>query len=354
MEKLEDIYEMLDLMIRPGFCVRDNRILHVNQAAGGLLLFPGDDIRSLLLTGAEEYEAFEGGCLYLKLNLCSHGCGTSVIRRGEVDIFLPDQDSDDAALQAMALAARELRGALTTVMASADGLSVSQEDPEAKAHAARMNRGLHQLLRIVGNMSDAGRSAASSQQQIHNIGRLFSEIFDKAAGLIEHADVRLSFTGLSEEIYCLADAAQLERAVLNILSNAVKFTPKGGFVEASLSRSGRILRLSVQDSGSGIAENILTSLFSRYLRQPGIEDSRYGIGLGMVLVRSAAANHGGTVLIDCPQGKGTRVSLTMAIRQNTGSPLCSPILRVDYAGERDHGLIELSDCLPPAVYEPDK
>lgn len=352
MEKLEDIYEMLDLMIRPGFCVRDNRILHVNQAAGGLLLCPGDDIRSLLLTGAEEYEAFEGGCLYLKLNLCSRGCGATVIRKGEADIFLPDLDSDDAALQAMALAARELRGALTTVIASADGLSASQKDPEAMAQAARLNRGLHQLLRIVGNMSDAGRGAAS-QQQIHNIGRLFSEIFDKAAALIEHTDVHLSFTGLSEEIYCLADAPQLERAVLNILSNAVKFTPKGGSVEAILSRSGRILRLSVQDSGSGISENIMTSLFSRYLRQPGIEDSRYGIGLGMVLIRSAAANHGGAVLIDRPEGKGTRVSLTMAIRQNTGSPLRSPVLRVDYAGEGDHGLIELSDCLPPAVYKPE-
>lgn len=351
MEKQEEIYEMLDLMIRPGFCVRDNRILHVNQAAEVLLLSPGDDVRSLFLTGLEEYEAFEGGCLYLKLNLCSMGCGVSVIRRGDTDIFLPDLDSDDKALQAMALAARELRGPLTTVMASADGLSVSQDDPEARALSARLNRGLHQLLRIVGNMSDAGRSAESSQQQVHNIGKLFSEIFDKAAALIDHTGLRLTYTGLSEEIYCLADASQLERAVLNILSNAVKFTPKGGSVEANLVRSGRILRLSVQDSGSGIAENILTNLFSRYLRQPGIENGRYGIGLGMVLIRSAAANHGGTVLIDRPEGKGTRISMTMAIRQTTGSTLRSPVLRVDYAGEGDHALIELSDCLPPSVYE---
>jgi len=61
-------------------------------------------------------------------------------------------------------------------------------------------------------------------------------------------------------------------------------------------------------------------------------------------------NHGGTVLIDHPRGKGTRVTLTLALRQNTEGSLRSPALRVDYAGERDHGLIELADCLPAELY----
>ena len=57
------------------------------------------------------------------------------------------------------------------------------------------------------------------------------------------------------------------------------------------------------------------------------------------------------MLIDQPEGAGTRVTMTIAIRQNTDSMMRSPILRVDYAGERDHGLIELSDCLPAQLYE---
>ena len=113
-----------------------------------------------------------------------------------------------------------------------------------------------------------------------------------------------------------------------------------------------MLQLQIQDSGSGIAQQIRSSLFHRYLRQPGIEDSRWGLGLGMVLIRSAAANHGGTVLIDSPSGTGTRVTMTLSIRQPQEATLRSPILRVDYAGERDHALIELSDCLPAQLYEP--
>ena len=149
----------------------------------------------------------------------------------------------------------------------------------------------------------------------------------------------------------ITDPLRLNQILLNILSNAIKFTPKGGTVTAKLTRSGRMLRLSVTDSGSGIAQSVRSSVFSRYLRQPALEDSRYGIGLGMVLIRTAAAHHGGAVLIDQPEGAGTRITMTMSIRQSKQATLRSNVLRVDYAGERDHGLIELSECLPTELYE---
>jgi len=348
MEYKKDPFGMLDLMIRPGFCVKENRIVHVNAAAKALLLTPGMEIAPLLQTGREEYDTFQGGCLYLKLALTAGGCGAAVVKTEEYDVFLLDMEADDGALRCLALAARELREPLTSIMISAERLLPDAANQE---QAARLNRGLHQLLRLIGNMSDAGHSISHSRQETRDIPALLAEIFEKTQALVTHTGLTLTYQGLSEEVLSLVDAQQLERAVLNILSNAIKFTPKGGSIEARLSRHGRMLRLSITDSGSGIAEELRSSVFSRYLRQPGIEDGRYGIGLGMVLIRSAAANHGGTVLIDQPQGKGTRVTMTLALRQNTGGMLHSPILRVDYAGEQDHGLIELSGCLPIEVYE---
>lgn len=343
---------MLDLMIRPGFCVKENIIVKANAAALALLLQPGADVRELLLTGREEYAAYQGGCLYVKLKLSPNGCGASVTRVDGMDIFVLDQEADDSALRAMALAARELRDPLTSVMLCTEHLfpSVSAEDAQTREQLARLNRGLHQMLRILGNMSDTGHLSASRQEML-NLGSFFSEILEKATALIAHAEVQLIYQGLSEEVYGLADPEQLERAVLNLLSNAVKFTPKGDTIQVSLIRREKMLYLHILDSGSGISETVLGSAFSRYLRQPGIEDSRFGLGLGLVMVRSAAANHGGTVLIDHPDGTGTRVTLTIAIRQNTDGMLRSPVMRVDYAGERDHGLIELADCLPVSVYE---
>ena len=347
---------MLDLMVRPGFCVRDNRIVKANHLAQSLQIAVGEDVRTLLVTGAEEYAAFTEGCLYLTISVSGQVYGVSVTRMDPYHVFIFEQDADRSELQAMALAARELREPLTSVMTTADRLfpmEALRDDPQTREQVARINRGLLQMLRVISNMSDAQQYAAQlpSRQETQDVCAILSEVFRHAGQLISHGDITLTFRNLESPVYCLVDQEKLERAVLNILSNAIKFTPKGGSIEASLTRRKNMLYLQIQDSGSGIAENLRGNIHSRYLRQPAIEDGRFGIGLGMVLIRSAAACHGGTVLIDQPEGAGTRVTMTIAIRQNTDSMMRSPILRVDYAGERDHGLLELSDTLPASLYE---
>lgn len=353
MEAKKDHVGMLDLMIRPAFYVKENKILQSNSAAEALLLLPGSDVRPLLQTGQEEYAAFSGGCLYLKLALSSCGCGATVTKWDNGDVFVLDLETDDGELRALSLAARELREPLSSLMICTDRLSLA-DTAEAREQSARLSRSLHQMLRIIGNMSDAGSMAVSSRQELRDIGSVFNEVMEKAQTLLSHTGIHMTWKPLTEEVLCLADAEQLERAVLNILSNAVKFTPTGGVIDAQLTRCGKMLRLTICDSGSGIADAVRSSVFRRYLRQPGIEDSRFGLGLGMVLIRSAASNHGGAVLIDQPEGKGTRITMTLAIRQATEPMLRSPVLRVDYAGERNHGLVELADCLPVHVYEKEK
>ena len=354
MEENKETMGMLDLMIRPVFCVKNQTIVKINPAAKGLQLDVGMDVRPLLNTGREEYAAFREGCLYLMLDIGGALLGASVTRVEGMDVFVLEQDADQAELRAMALAARELREPLSSVMITAERLfpmSALQEDEKTRQQVARMNRGLYQMLRILGNMSDAGRGPLASRQELVDITGLFTEVFDKAQALMTHTGLTLRYRGPEKEILCLADGEQLERAVLNILSNAIKFTPKGGTIEAELTQTGQFLRLSIQDSGSGIPDCVRGSVFDRYLRQPALEDSRFGIGLGMVLIRAAATSHGGTVLIDHPEGTGTRISMTLAIRRNPDAQLRSPVMRIDYAGERDHALLELSGCLPAELYE---
>lgn len=349
MEEQKDIFAMLDLLTQPGFCVKENQIVKTNPAAQGLLLSPGMGVQELLLTGQEEYAAFQEGCLYLTLSLQGQPFGASVFSMDGTDVFLLEEDAEQPELRSLSLAARELRSPLSSAMTAAGQLLATQEDPQAREQMARLNRGLYQLLRIVGNMSDAACPPARPETQ--NIAAVLDEIFEKARTLLEHTGLRLTYEPLNESVYCLTDREQLERAVLNILSNAAKFTPKGGTIRASLRRRGRMLRLSIQDSGSGIAESILGSIHRRYLRQPAIEDSRFGLGLGMVLIRACAASHGGTVLIDRCEGGGTRVTMTFAIRQKGETVLHSPVLRMDYTGGYDHSLVELSDCLPPELFD---
>ena len=346
MEKNKELRDWLNLLIRPGFYVEEGRITQVNAAAQGLLLEPGMDIGPLITSGLESYQNFQTGCLYVQLTLSGmafHGC---VTKDQAADVFILDADAGDTALQALSLAARELRSPLSAVM---HGVQAMRE--ENNPQAAALNRGLYQLLRLVGNMSDAGRSPGNARMETADLTAFFDELFEKTAVFAQAAGIRLEYQGLSKPLLCLADRELLERAVLNLLSNAFKFTPKGGTVRVTLFTGGTSLRLSVWDSGPGIAQEIQGNLFSRYLRQPGIEDSRFGLGLGMVLVRSAAAAHGGAVLIDQPEGWGTRVTITVALRREKAEVLRSPTMRIDYAGERDHALTELSDCLPVSLYK---
>lgn len=355
MEQNKDLMQMLELMISPAFCVKDGIIISVNAAAAQQMIPVGSPVARLLMTGQQEYAEFQEGCLYLTLHVGGARCGASVTRIGGFDAFVLEQDADQAELQAMALAAKELRNPLSNMLSVADNLfpmPCLSENSEATELASRINRGLFQMNRIICNMSDAYRYSqeAAPQMETRDICSLLEEQFSQNAELFRTIGIDLNYTGLRETVYGLVDSEKLERAVHNILSNAGKYTPAGGTIDAKLTRRGAMLYLTVHDSGSGIPDELLSSVYRRYTRQPGIEEGRHGIGLGMVIIRSVAAIHGGTVLIERSTDHGTRLTMTIAIRQNTDGSVRSPILRVDYAGERDHRLIELSESLPAELY----
>lgn len=357
MNQITDAMEMVAHLSHPAFCVKDGIIVHVNAAAASRMIEPNTAISQLLKTGAEEYREFSGGCLYLTLSVCGQDLGFSVCRKNSFDLFHLEQDAENRELQAMALAARELREPLASIIITADQLcSGGEEIPDAatSAHIARINRSLFQMLRLISNMSDANRyaSSASASMEVMNISAFLQEIFAKTAVLTERSGIGLEYSGIAEPVYGLANGEMLERAVLNIISNAMKFIPQGGTIQANLLRRGNKLYLSILDNGSGIPESTRSNLFSRYAREPGVEDGRFGIGLGFVMIRSTAQQHGGTVLVDHPTEIGTRVTMTLAIRSGSADHVRSPILKVDYAGERDHGLLELSDVLAADLYDP--
>ena len=113
------------------------------------------------------------------------------------------------------------------------------------------------------------------------------EVFGQTAALVERSGVQMTYSGIQDAIYGLVNTEMLERAILNIVSNSLKFMPKGGTIQAKLTRRNQKLYLSILDSGSGIPESTRSDLFSRYAREPGVEDGRFGVGLGLVLIRSA-------------------------------------------------------------------
>lgn len=357
MDQITPAMEMADHLPHPAFCVRDGVIVKTNRAAEALLLEPGTKIRDLLENGHAEYKALTTGSLYLTLRFCGQSHSACVCRKQDFELFELDTQSTRPELHAMALAARELRIPLTTAMLTAERLSPGEfSGPDTLHQLSLLNHGLYQILRLVTNMSDAARYDAEGtfHPELRDICSILQEIFEKAAVLTEASGVRLEFTGIPEPVYTLVDEEKLERAVYNIISNSLAFTPAGASIRAALTRRGKQLQLSIADSGTGIQESIRTNLFQRYSRQPTIEDGRHGIGLGIFLIRRTAELHGGTVLIDAPDQCGTRVTMTIAIRSTDGQQVRTPQIPVDYSGEHDHGLLELANVLPERLYGPQK
>ena len=338
---------MLELLLRPAFCVKDGHITQINSAAAPYLLSQGAEIATLLASGGEEYAAFESGCLYLTLNIGGQAVGATVVAMDDCQLFLLEQASDFSELRAFALAAQAFREPLTGMNSAAKLLNT--DDME---HLGQLNRRMHQMMRIVSNMADAIDfcQAGTEQMELMDLNAVLQELLDAATLQLQAADIRLEATLPGQPVLTVADKSRVERAVYNLLSNAAKQTPAGGTVRFELVQRGR-LYLSVTDGGQNSPD---ANAYTRYLRAPSITDGQNGIGLGMVLVRAVATLHGGTVLIDRSKEGGTRITMTLQQRSRTESKVRSPLMRIDYAGERDHGLQELADVLPSSLYTPDK
>src|SRR6185295_2425096 len=100
-----------------------------------------------------------------------------------------------------------------------------------------------------------------------------------------------------------------------LLSNAVKFTPRGGRVEVWIGRVGTSLRFRVSDNGQGISRDFLPRVFERFSQAEGGSSRTHGgLGLGLSMVRELVELHGGTVKADSPgEGQGTSVTVSLPV-----------------------------------------
>lgn len=355
MSEQTQLTEILNLIPEPAFSVYDGIITQCNDAARRLLFISGLPVSPLILSDDHTYSHFEDGCLFLTLQHNGIIYGASVVRVQDANVFVLDADNDWVELKTLSLTAANMRQPLAAMMATTSSLASNvskSSDPKVQEQLKHMNRSLCQMHRMLCNMSDALQYAGGTSNHMvcRNIVSVVEEIFHYSQVLCEESGIRLEYSVPNETILCAIDEQLLERGIYNMLSNAIKFSEPGSIVHASLTHQEKRLYISVRDYGSGIPASILGSIFQRYQRQPGLEDSRYGLGLGLVMVRCTARVHGGTVLVDQPENIGSRITVSIPILQNSSAMLRSDITRVDYASGLEHGLLELSDVLPAHLY----
>jgi len=129
-----------------------------------------------------------------------------------------------------------------------------------------------------------------------DVGKLVEGIVEVARADRGGHGLEISAHGANEGLFVMADAVRLEQIVMNLVSNAVKFTPAGGTVTVALSRDGDELRLDVIDTGQGIAPAALANVFDMFSQSGSVTTrTKGGLGIGLALVRELAQLHGGRV-----------------------------------------------------------
>ncbi|MCX5970471.1 MAG: PAS domain-containing sensor histidine kinase, partial [Coprothermobacterota bacterium] len=193
-------------------------------------------------------------------------------------------------------------------LAPGEGLARFQE------YGAIWQRNLQRLERIINNLVDSQRGKEdrfplllAPCNPVELVKRVVEDLTGYALTLQVTFDLNLQ---PAPEGAC--DAEALARVVENLLTNAIKFSPKGGRVEVRLEMEGDTLRLEVEDHGIGIPALEQEQLFQPFQRGPSAQHKGIpGTGLGLYVSRRIVEEHGGALAMESEEGKGTKVTVRL-------------------------------------------
>lgn len=210
----------------------------------------------------------------------------------------------------------ELRTPLTLIDANLNTINQALPNHESVSIAQRY---LQRLVRLVDQLLDLSKIRLHGVQTAispWSLDHLLKTTLKAYEGVAREKAIVLS-EAIEPDWYTRADQASIEKILLNLLTNAIKFTPKGGHVKLSLEADphGGVW-LTVADTGPGIPASEQVTIFERFHRVPVQESERVsGAGLGLALVNEAVAAIGGHLKLDTQPGKGAKFSVWLPAQQ---------------------------------------
>jgi two-component system phosphate regulon sensor histidine kinase PhoR len=203
-----------------------------------------------------------------------------------------------------------LRSVIETL---ADG--AMDDRPVAEEFLRRADVEAERLVQLVEELLELSRIESGELPlsiKPTDVGALVQELVDRLRPIAERMRQKLTVE-LGQGLHDLpVDAGRIDRALVNLVQNAIKFTPEGGAISVKASHAGNGLKISVSDTGVGIAVSDLPRVFERFYK---VEQSRAsgGTGLGLALVKHAVEAHGGSVTAESRLGEGSTFTITIPL-----------------------------------------
>ena len=220
----------------------------------------------------------------------------------------------------VASVSHDLRSPLASLRGYLETLAMRGDDAppeEREAHVGRALRSAERLSALVADLFDLARldgAEGSVDAEPTALGPLVSDVVSEHRAEAERRGVRLGVRAERGLPPAHVDPGLVDRAVDNLVENALRHTPPGGAVDVGVERgAGGTLVVTVRDTGEGVAPDVLPRVFDRFVRADPSRKADGGAGLGLAVVKRVAELHGGAVRAESVPGEGATFSIVLPI-----------------------------------------
>lgn len=254
---------------------------------------------------------------------------TALLREANEDLALAvehAQSADRAKSAFLSAMSHELRTPLNSVIGFTGVLLqglVGELEPRQQEPLRIVQRNGRHLLALINDVLDLSKIEARELRLSHlpfDLTKVIQETLESMAPTAAAKGLRLTQALQVEALPCVGDSRRVTQILLNLLSNALKFTEQGT-VDLSLTHGGGLARIAVQDTGPGIAERDLPRLFQEFEQlDTGLARRSDGTGLGLALSRRLARLMGGDILVESTLTQGSTFTLLLPLNQGEKIP----------------------------------
>jgi signal transduction histidine kinase len=227
----------------------------------------------------------------------------------------------------VAMLGHELRSPLAPILLALDLIALDAGDTHEREHRI-IARQVHQLARLVDDLLDVARLESGKielRREPVEAADIVSRAIETAGPLIESKNHTLTVEVPAEGLEIDGDVSRLTQVIGNLLTNAAKYTPSNGYISVTAERRGSMVVLRVRDAGIGISAQMLPRIFDLFAQETQPADrAPGGLGLGLAIVRSLVALHGGTVTAHS-EGIGRGTELVVELPALAPGPMASRI-----------------------------
>lgn len=209
------------------------------------------------------------------------------------------EEMADAKLRFFMNISHEIRTPMTLIVTPLLSLMKQDDDPHRRSIYETIRRNAERILGLINQMMDL-RKIDKGQMQMHmcetDLITFVGDIHTLFAQQARSKNIHFSYEHDTQMLPVWIDRGNFDKVIVNILSNAFKFTPAGGTIRMGITHDDKNVSISISDNGEGIPEDKLEKIFERFYQTPSsINDRNTGTGIGLDLTRSLVELHHGTV-----------------------------------------------------------